>query len=85
MSRPLVTALPDTGAIANSYDDTNLIITISRSKDASNLLYGRKHFNSLGLSSEDEICEDGTAACAQSIKTDYTCDAEFRLATATNP
>jgi RHS repeat-associated protein len=73
------------GQSSFTYDDTALIVTASRSHTSSTFVYSREHYDQLGRVTQDELCEDGTSTCAQSIKTDHAYDGLDRVASVSNP
>jgi len=84
-SRLLNITYPDTGQSNSTYDDNQLLVTSSRRITAGASVYTRQHYDQLGRVVQSELCEDGTSACAASIKTDVTYDAVGRTATVSNP
>jgi RHS repeat-associated protein len=85
--RNLQVHLPDGGLATNQYDDTNLITTTSRlvTSSPSASVFSKKQYDQLGRTLQDQLCEDGAAACASSIKTDSTYDLLGRVSTVSNP
>ncbi|HEY2460487.1 MAG TPA: RHS repeat-associated core domain-containing protein [Candidatus Acidoferrum sp.] len=73
------------GAASFTYDDTALTVTTSRTRSAGASIYSKEHYDALGRLTQDEFCEDGTSACATSIKTDHTYDQVDRESTTSNP
>jgi len=85
--RKLQVHLPDGGLATNQYDDTNLITTTSQlvTSSPSASVFSKKQYNHLGRTLQDQLCEDGAAACASSIKTDSTYDLLGHVSTVSNP
>ncbi len=77
---------PDGGSGTNIYDDTQLLVTSSNQiTSAGSPVFSRQHYDGLGRVVQSELCEDGTAACATSIKTDTTYDEIGQTSTVSNP
>src|SRR5262249_32173215 len=62
---------PDGGSTTNDYEDTKLIVTSSSLiTSTGSPVFSRRHHDQLARVVQTELCEDGTADCATSIKTD---------------
>src|SRR2546422_6131999 len=86
MNRLAGVTRPDGGHTSNTYDDTQLLVTSSNLIiSAGAAVFSRQHYDQLGRVVQGELCEDGTSACATSIKTDTTYDSMDRLSTVSNP
>jgi RHS repeat-associated protein len=77
---------PDGGATENTYDDTQLLVTSSTVITLpDSRIFSRQHYDLLGRVVQAELCEDGSSACATSIKTDTTYDGIGQISNVSNP
>src|SRR5258708_14587530 len=74
------------GSTTTACDETLLMMTSSSlMTSAGSPVFSRRHYDQLGRIVQTELCEDGTAACATSIKTDTGYDELGRIKTVSNP
>jgi RHS repeat-associated protein len=86
MNRLKTVSHPDSGSTTNDYDDTQRIVTShSLITSTGAPVFSRRHYDQLGRVVQTELCEDGTAACTPSIKTDTTYDEIGQTKTVSNP
>ena len=87
LDRSDVTTIPGGGEIDLDYDDDARVVTKKTKRTPTPLTYivAKMHYDVLGRVWRDELCEDGSPACTQSIKTDTTFDGLGRKETVTNP
>jgi RHS repeat-associated protein len=83
--RPDIASFPDGGQVDNDYDETNRVVTVKKTITAAATIYSKVTYDLLGRATKSQLCEDGMASCAASIKTDTTYDAFGRVATVSNP
>jgi len=86
MNRLKTVTKPDGGVTENTYDDTQLLVTSSTLITLpDSRIFNRRHYDQLGRVVKGELCEDGSSACATSIKTDTTYDGIGQISIISNP
>ncbi len=85
MNRPVQTDFPDGGQTLYAYNTPPIWVRTKNLRVPGAYIVNYAHVDQLGRVWRTELCEDGSDACTQSIKTDTTYDALGRKATVTNP
>jgi YD repeat-containing protein len=85
MGRPDITSFPDGGEMDRDYDDAALWMRTKTMREPGAYIVGYSRFDGLGRLVHEVLCEDGSLACAQSIKTDTTYDALEHRRNVSNP
>jgi len=85
MNRLTTLTSPDGGRTVNTFDDSQLMVTSNTLVTSGAAIFKRRHYDQLGRVKQAEVCEDGTSACATSIKIDTGFDGLDQTVSVSNP